>query len=87
MVNSTINSSLHAAYDTQISCLDDNKSTAEANALKSLALDHLGVITAKLRSACVKAKQINQDATNPVLVQITQTWEEVVLLPSIEVPE
>lgn len=63
--------------EVQISCLDDNKATADANTLKSLALDHLGVITAKLRSSLVKAKQASQESSAPPLSPITKTWDEV----------
>ncbi|KZS93617.1 hypothetical protein SISNIDRAFT_454038 [Sistotremastrum niveocremeum HHB9708] len=67
-----------------ISCLDDNKATADANALKSLALDHLGVITAKLRSSLVKAKQASRESNVPTLSPVTKTWDEVLSEGNIE---
>ncbi|KZS93606.1 hypothetical protein SISNIDRAFT_485224 [Sistotremastrum niveocremeum HHB9708] len=71
-------------HTVAISCLDDNKATADANTLKSLALDHLGVITAKLRSSLVKAKQASQESSAPPLSPITKTWDEVLSEGNIE---
>ena len=58
---------------SQISSVDDSKSSAEVNASKALALDHLGLIAAKLRSSTIHARE---SATDNVALQF-EYFEEV----------
>jgi hypothetical protein len=46
-------------YLNQVSSLDDVKSSSQTdnNAAKTIALDHLGVIAARIRSSMLKVKQ------------------------------
>ena len=50
---------LYVPYLGQVSSLDDVKSSSQTdnNAAKTIALDHLGVIAARIRSSMLKAKQ------------------------------
>lgn len=52
-----------------VSSLDDVKSTNQTdnNAAKTIALDHLGVIAARLRSSSLKFKQIENGSDSPAL--------------------
>lgn len=47
-----------------VSSLDDIKSTSQTdnNAAKTIALDHLGVIAARIRSSMLKVKQVNNES-------------------------
>lgn len=56
----------------QITSIDDAKANAEANGLKSLALDHLGSIISKLKTCSIKAKR--GDAS---VCEVVDSLEEV----------
>jgi|SRR6267142_144179 len=57
--SSLVPESLHVLYFGQVSSLDDVKSSSQTdnNAAKTIALDHLGVIAARIRSSMLKAEQ------------------------------
>ena len=59
IVSSLVPESLDVSHLGQVSSLDDVKSSSQTdnNAAKTIALDHLGVIAARIRSSMRKAKQ------------------------------
>lgn len=64
----------------QISSLDDVKSVSQTdnNAMKQIALDHLGVIAARLRSSTLKFKPVD-DGGNGKKKSHLRPMDEVVL--------
>lgn len=58
-LSSLVPGMLYVLYFGQVSSLDDVKSSSQAdnNAAKTIALDHLGVIAARIRSSMLKAKE------------------------------
>ena len=54
---------LICTVSSQVSSLDDVKSSNQTdnNAAKTMALDHLGVIAARIRSSMLRAKQGTDD--------------------------
>jgi len=49
---------------SQVSSLDDVKSTSQTdnNAAKTIALDHLGIIAARIRSSMLKVQQVDKES-------------------------
>jgi hypothetical protein len=66
---------------TQISSLDDvdAATTSDASTVKSIALDHLGVIAARLRSTSARLKARESDPSDKH-IRIVKSLEEVLPL-------
>jgi cohesin loading factor subunit SCC2 len=65
MLNDNVSDRL---FPPQVSSLDDIKTSnqAENNAAKTIALDHLGVIAARIQSNILKFKQSGVDGNRPI---------------------
>jgi cohesin loading factor subunit SCC2 len=67
---------LNRIVPSQVSSLDDVKTSnqAENNAAKTIALDHLGVIAARIRSSTLKFKPHGDNAQPVVLKSLDDVW-------------